>query len=485
MGNAAYKIAVIGGGITGLTAAYKLACARRSGAPIDELLLEAGPRLGGLIETGHLEGFTLEAGPDSFLTGKMEKTGLLAELGLEGQLIRSNDAARRTYILWHGCLEPLPDGLQFFVPTRLRSVATSKLIPFSSKAAILRDALGCAPAADPADESAASFVRRHLGEGVLQTIADPLLAGVYGGDSEVLSARAVLPSLVAMEQKSSSLVRGMMKTRKSAGQPGHLFTSLTPGLSELPRALAAKIEQMQDAPRSRILLNHSIEAIEVIDVPAGSNRPRYRVRIQEEGSLEVGVVIFALPAPACARLLRPLDAALADDLAGIPSTPAITVSVGYRPKPANLPSGFGFLIPRGEGRMLLACTFVHAKFSHRAPEGTALLRCFLGGAHHPEVLGWSDENIMARIGIELREILGITQPPLFHHIHRWPQALPQYRVGHIERVERIRHAKGRYPGLFLAGNAYQGVGIPDCIESAKRAVEEALQFAFTECGAEV
>lgn len=477
MANAARKIAVIGGGITGLTAAYKLACARRSGAAVDECLFESSSCLGGLIQTEHLEGFTLEAGPDSFLTTKMEKAGLLPDLDLESQLIRSNDASRRTYILRRGRLEPLPDGLQFFVPSRLRSIAASRLIPLSSKAAILRDALGRAPAASgPGDESAASFVRRHLGAGVLHAIADPLLAGVYGGESETLSAHAVLSSLVEMERQTGSLVRSMMKRRRSSAPSAPLFTSLKPGLGELPCALAARIHQMQDGPRSRVVLNCRVDGLGVRDLSESGQKLRYRLQMREGEEQEADVVILALPASACARLLRPLDGSLAEDLAGIPSTPALTVSIGYRTSPLRFPPGFGFLVPQTEGRALLACTFVHAKFSHRAPEGLALLRCFLGGARCPDALDWSDEEIMARVQRELSEILGLAEPPLFHRIHRRSQAMPQYLVGHVERVARIRQAMSRHPGIFLAGNAYQGVGIPDCIESAKRAVSEALEL---------
>lgn len=476
MEQAASKIAVVGGGITGLAAGYALARARQSGAPVDEFLFEAGPRLGGLIQTERLEGFTLEAGPDSFLTAKMEKTGLLPELGLESQVIASNDASRRTHILWRGRLEPLPDGLQFFVPTRLRSVISSRLIPFSSKLAILRDVMRRKPTGEEsADESAACFVRRHLGVGVLDAIADPLLAGVYGGDSEKLSARAVLPALVALEHQHGSLVRGMLKARRTPQPRQPLFTTLKPGLDELPRALAARL----DAPCSRILLNYPVETIELSSLGAasGASLTRYALRCSGGKSFDADAVILALPAPACARLLRPLDAALASDLTDIPYTPALTVAIGYQTKPTNLPVGFGFLVPRTEGRELLACTFVQAKFSHRAPEGSALLRCFLGGAHHPEVLGWSDSEIVAQVERELREILGITQQPIFHRIYRWPGAMPQYQVGHGERVRRIQQGIGRHPGIFLAGNAYQGVGIPDCIESAKRAAKEALEFS--------
>ncbi|MGH9400778.1 MAG: protoporphyrinogen oxidase, partial [Terriglobia bacterium] len=418
MAEPACKIAILGGGVTGLTAAYKIACARQAGAPVDEFLLEADSRLGGLIQTERMEGFSLEAGPDSFLTGKMEATGLLQELGLASQLTTSNDASRRTYILWRGRLEPLPEGLAFFVPTRLSAVISSRLIPLSSKLKILWDAAVGHKAAEAADESAADFVRRRLGAGVLHAIADPLLAGVYGGDSEKLSARAVLPALVALDRQNGSLVRGMLKAKRTAGPQQPVFTTIMQGLDELPRALAAKLDARAGPQNSRLRLNHRVEAIELNspDPAADARAARYTLRCDEGKTCAADAVIFALPAPVCARLLRPLDAALADELSGIPYTPAVTVAIGYRAKPANLPTGFGFLVPRAEGRKLLACTFVQAKFRHRAPEGSALLRCFLGGAHHREILDWSDGEIISQVERELREILGITQQPLFHRI---------------------------------------------------------------------
>lgn len=465
------KVVVIGGGITGLAAAYELARARQSGAPVCETVIESGARVGGLIHTEPVDGFTMEAGPDSFLSAKMARTGLLPALGLEGRCIASNDAARRTFIVWRGRLEPLPEGLQFFVPTRLRSVAASRLIPFSSKLAILRDFAGLARPASPlprGEESAADFVRRHLGEGVLKSIADPLLAGVYGGDSERLSAAAVLPSLVEIERKHGSLVRGILDMRKNAHSSGPLFSTPEGGLEDLPRALLKQIEMLQGA-HCRVRLRCPAISIEA----AGE---RYAVRCENGEALDADAVIFSLPAPVCARILRGLDAALADDLADIPYTPAVIVALGYPQAPA-LPPGFGFLIPRSENRALLACTWVHAKFNRRAPPGAALLRCFMGGAHHPEALEWSDEEILARARLELREIAGVAQPPAFHRVYRWPQAMPQYTLGHAGRIARIRAAASRHPGIFLAGNAYQGVGIPDCIESAQRAARDVLALA--------
>lgn len=465
------KVVVIGGGITGLAAAYELARARQSGAPVCEVLLESGARVGGLIHTEQVDGFTVEAGPDSFLSGKMKRTGLLAALGMEDRCIASNDAARRTWILWRGRLEPLPEGLQFFVPTRLSSVAASRLIPFSSKLAILRDFAGFArPASLPpgGEESAADFVRRHLGEGVLKSIADPLLAGVYGGDSEQLSAAAVLPSLVEIERKHGSLVRGMIKMRNTFRSSAPLFSSPQDGLEDLPRALRKQIELLQGA-NCRIRLQCSAASLE-------AQGERYSVRCENGETLDADAVILSLPAPACARILRELDAALADELAGIPYTPAVIVALGYAQAPA-LPPGFGFLVPRSENRALLACTMVHAKFSRRAPPGAALLRCFMGGAHHPEAVNLSDEELLARALRDLREIAGVEQPPAFHHIYRLPRAMPQYTLGHEMRAGVIRARASLHPGLFLAGNAYQGVGIPDCIASAQRAVQQALEYA--------
>lgn len=480
------RIAILGGGITGLTAAYTLGRARAAGAPVNEFLLEAGGRLGGLICTERVDGFTIEGGPDSFLTAKMDATGLCRELELEGELTGSNDAARQTYILRRGRLEPLPDGLALFVPARLGPAFRSRLIPWGSKLRILRDTLRCRPALSYAeDESVADFVRRHLGRGVLDWIADPLLTGVYGGDTETLSARALLPLFVSMEQRNGSLVRGMLKARKAPVPAKSIFTSLRGGLDQLPRALATKWESEWGLDRQRLWLHQRVEAIEA-QTGEASRSPgasRYLIRCQGNQSYEAEAIIMALPAPECARLVAPFDSGLSHELAAIAYAPAVTVALGYKSRPPGLPSGFGFLVPRREDRNLLACTFVHTKFPARAPEGAALLRCFLGGAHAASVVKWSDEDLLSMVLGEIRDILGIAKAPDLYRVSRWPGAMPQYLVGHQQRVAEIERGIRLHPGLFLAGNATHGVGIPDCMMSARSAAEEACEFAAQSCRA--
>ncbi|MGH9451763.1 MAG: protoporphyrinogen oxidase [Terriglobia bacterium] len=475
------RIAVLGGGITGLTGAYELARARAGGAPIDEFLLEAGDRLGGLIRTEQVEGFTIEAGPDSFLTAKREASNLCSELGLSASLTGSNDGLHRTFILHRGRLEPLPDGLMFFVPTRLAPALVSRLISLESKIAILRDAFRRRPAkprdSDP-DESVAAFVRRHLGSGVLQAIVDPLMAGVYGGDTEQLSAQVLLPRFVAMERERGSLVRGMLRAHHTApAEP--FFTTLKHGMAELPGALAARLDELSGSAAPRVFLNQHVETIQADTHESwGGSRPyRYTLRCQGGATYEADAILFALPASECSRLLASLSTPASRALGAIPSTPAVMVALAYPHTPAGLPPGFGFLVPPREGRTLVACTFVHAKFDHRAPAGSALLRCFLGGAQQPEAAGWSDERLISVIDRELREILGLTQLPAFRRIYRWPAAMPQYRVGHAERMVELERAVRERAGLFLAGNAFGGIGIPDCIRSGRSAAARVCEFA--------
>ncbi|MGH9395452.1 MAG: protoporphyrinogen oxidase [Terriglobia bacterium] len=480
------RIAILGGGITGLAAAHELARARQTGAPIDEFLLEAGERLGGLIQTEDVEGFTIEAGPDSFLTAKRGASDLCSELGLAASLTGSNDGSRRTLILHRGRLEPLPDGLMFFVPTRLVPALGSRLISFESKFAILRDALRRRPPVprnSDADESVASLVRRHLGNGVLEAIVDPLMAGVYGGDTEQLSARVLLPRFVAMEREWGSLVRGMLGAQKTASPAEPLFTTLKRGMAELPRALAARLEEVSGSADPRVFLSQSVESVEPVaassrpEAATGSRPFRYAIRCRGGRSYEADAIVFALPATECARLLAPVSAPASRALAAIPYTPAVVVALGYPRLPKGLPESFGFLVPPKEGRKLLACTFVHAKFANRAPAGSALLRCFLGGAHQPDAAMWSDEELVSVVDRELREILGIAHQPAFRRIYRWPAAMPQYLVGHEKRIAEIERSLSGHPGLFLAGNAYGGIGIPDCIGSGRRAARRACEFA--------
>ncbi len=470
----------MGGGISGLTAFYALAQARRDGAPVEEFLIEACDRAGGLIRTERAGDFVIEAGPDSFLTEKAAGIALAKELGLGDDLVGSCDEQRRTYILHRNRLVPLPAGLKLFVPQRLGPALTSPLFPFSSCIATLRERFLPVPGNEREDDEAvASFVRRHFGKGTLENIAAPLVAGIYGGDANQLSARSALPGLYGLQKQYGSLRRGVIKTSRNSEPARPLFTTLRGGMEQLVYGLVRSGSAGPGADRLRF--GQRVTEIR----PGGKASPplaqvgsgRYIIHCQDGSRFEVDAVILALPAYECARLLGPVDAGLADALSAIPYAPAATVALAYSGCSPPAPSGFGFLAPRNSGYRLLACTFVHHKFPSRAPRGSALFRCFYGGVQDAEAARLDDHDLAALAQRELRGILGITTLPAFSRVDRWPLAMPQYVVGHEERIKKISAAMNKHPGLYLAGNAYSGVGISDCVRTAREAVGRVLRFA--------
>ncbi len=460
------RIVVLGGGISGLTAAYYLAEARRAGAPLDYQLLEASARLGGALRTERIGGCMVEAGGDSMLTEKREALELCERVGLSGQLVGSLDAGRRTWLLHRGRLVALPEGFELLVPTRLGAVAQTPLLSLGDKFALATEMFrSFAP--PPEDESVARFVERHFSRGLLENIVDPLLAAIYGGDVEQLSASAALPWLATLERQHGSVVRGARALsahrRHNKAPRGPLFNTLRDGMESLARALEARLES------GRVFCGR--RAVELARTPEG-----YRIVLESGQSETADAVVLALPAYQSARLLRPLDAALAAALEGIPYSSSLIVALAYKQDGVRaLPGGFGFLVPAKEKRRLVACTFVHQKYPERAPEGTVLLRCFLGGMRDPAAMDFSDAETLAVVRRELKEILGITAEPLLARVYRWPRALAQYTVGHARRLETIRQRLGGHRGLFLCGNAYQGIGIPDCIRSGRTAAEECVR----------
>jgi oxygen-dependent protoporphyrinogen oxidase len=464
------RIAVIGAGISGLTAAYYLAHARRGGAPLEEYLFEASDRLGGVMRTEQIEGCLVEAGPDAFLTEKNEALVLCQRLGLVAQLIGSEDHQRRTLILRKGKLVPLPDGFEFMVPTRPLSVLGTPLLSLGDKLALAAEVLR-RPGPTPRDESVAAFVQRHFSRGLLESIVEPLLTAVYGGDASRLSVQSTLPRLAAMEKEHGSLIRAMrhaarQRKQQAGAQPGQpvvrppLFTTLRDGLETLVVALRMNLEEQ------RILCQRRLTAVK--EEPSGG----FRLHIEGAEDFHADAVILALPARETAHLLRELDADMARSLLDIHYSSSVIVALGYdaaRVKP--LPAGFGFLVPQKEGGRVRACSFVGHKFAGRVPPNRVLLRCFLGGMQDEAVLQSGDKELTATVRAELEGILGITAEPLFASAYRWPKAMAQYTVGHQQRLADIHARLSRHRGLFLAGNAYEGIGIPDCIRSGRLAAE--------------
>jgi oxygen-dependent protoporphyrinogen oxidase len=457
------RIAIIGGGISGLTAAFTLEEHRRAGIA-EYTLYESAPYLGGVLRTERIQDCIVEAGPDSFITEKPWAAGLCRTLGLGDQLIGSNDADRKTYILVRGQFIPLPDGLMFMVPTKILPTAFSPLFSWTTKLRIARELL-YPPRAAEADESVASLIERHYGKEMVDRLADPLLSGVYGGEAASLSVRAVLPRFAEIERAHGSLGRAMLTARKkSSNKPSPpLFTSLKNGMQQLVEALVPRLNQ------SSLLTNTQVESIQPEAggwaISSGSKSDRF------------DAVILAVPAHAAARLLTPCAHELSAELAGIGYSSSITVALGYdRNVRQSLPPGFGFLVPHSEGKRLLAATFVHNKFPHRAPDDRALLRCFFAGSNAENIWQLSGDAIVAVVRNELQQILGLRTTPLFARIYKWKSAMAQYGVGHLERLDRIERLCQQLPGLALAGNGYRGIGIPDCVRSGTEAAKQVLSI---------
>jgi oxygen-dependent protoporphyrinogen oxidase len=457
------RIAIIGGGISGLAAAFALE-EQRAGA-VEYTLYEASPRLGGVVRTEHVDGCIVEAGPDSFISEKPWAADLCRALGLGDQLIGSNDADRKTYILVRGRLIPMPDGLMFLVPTKILPTALSPLFSWRTKLRMAQEFLH-PPRPGNSDESVATMVERHYGSEMVDRLADPLLSGIYGGEAANLSVRAVLPRFAEMERTHGSLGRAMLAARKrirnnTKQPPPPLFTSVKSGMEHLVQSLVRCLNQ------ASLLTNSAVQSIQPQaggwTVSSGSTSEHY------------DAVIVALPAKAAAGLLANCSPELSSELAGIQYTSSITVGLGYDgPVRQSLPSGFGFLVPRSEGKRLLAATFVHNKFPHRAPADRALLRCFFGGSNAEDVWQLSDDAIIAIVRNELQQILGLRAMPLFARVYKWKSAMAQYGVGHLDRLDRIERLREQLPGLALAGNGYCGIGIPDCIRSGQEAAKQVL-----------
>ena len=457
------RIAIIGGGISGLAAAFALEERRRAGEALEFVVYESSPRFGGVLFTEQVEGCLIEAGPDSFLTEKPWAADLCRRLGIEDQLIGSNDADRKTYILVKGKLVPMPDGLMFMVPTQLSPAILSSLFSPATKLRVAREWWYPARGSN-GDESVAALVERHYGAEMVDRLADPLLAGVYGGEAAQLSVRAVLPRFVEMESKYGSLGRGMLAARKNVKRSlpaPSIFSSLKGGMQQLGEALVAKL------PAEALRANSPVQAVQRQD--------RGWVVSAGYASDQFDAVIVATPASAAAVLLEIASAELASELRAISYSSSVTVALGFDQNVrVALPPGFGFLVPRREGKRLLAATFVHNKFPHRAPKDIAVVRCFLGGSRDEQVLQLTDENILNIVRDELRQILGVKADPLFTRLYRWNGAMAQYTVGHLERLQRIEGLVKPLPGLALAGNAYRGIGVPDCIRSGEAAVQQVL-----------
>jgi oxygen-dependent protoporphyrinogen oxidase len=459
------RVVVVGGGIAGLAAAHRLVeLARDRGWVLDLVLLEAGDRLGGTIRTEEADGFLLEAGPDAFVSEKPWALALAERIGLGPRLQRTDDRYRRTYVVRRGRLHPLPEGFLLLAPTRLGPVLASPVFSWRGKLRMALDLVLPRRRGD-GDESLGSFVRRRLGREVLERVAQPLVGGIYTADPDRLSLAATMPRFRAIERDHRSLVLGLRRTVASreagaaSGARWSLFVTLAGGMEELVRALAARL------PAGAVRLGAAATAV----ARAG---PGWVVRTAGGASLAADGVVLAGPAPRMADVVRELDPTLAGLLAGIDYASSATVALAYPRTAVRHPlDGFGFVVPRVEGRPSIACTFSSVKYPGRAPAGQVLLRVFLGGACQPDLLDRDDAALVRLAHEDVAALLGIDRPPVLARLWRHPRSMPQYAVGHLDRVAALEARLASLEGLALAGGAYRGVGIPDCIRSGELAAE--------------
>jgi oxygen-dependent protoporphyrinogen oxidase len=462
------RIAIVGGGISGLTAAYIL---QRDYADTCEFtLFEASSRLGGIIETVHADGFTIECGPDSWVTEKPWAEQLARELGFAHELLPSNDRERRTYIARGGSLAALPDGMRMMVPTDLNAMLASPLFTELAKQAYIAEPTRAAELRQTAllnrgldaDESVAGFVRRHFGNEVADNVAGPLLAGVFGGDIEKLSARALLGPFVTMEAQHGSLITGMQQRDRTSRLP--VFTTLASGLGTLIDQLLQSLPIASIRLSCPVLAVHSLPARWIIETA--------------DGREHFDRVLITTPLDTTSQLLASLPSAEAKRAATLlPANAAsgLVVALGYKahtkPAPA-IPKGFGLLVaasPAGN-HSLLACTFLHQKFQGRAPEGATLLRAFFASSAADEISRHSDHEIAIIARNQLVDILGpLPEQADITIVRRWPRSLPQYEIGHLARMEEFRTCLSGLNGTAVAGNAIRGVGLPDLVCDATQA----------------
>jgi oxygen-dependent protoporphyrinogen oxidase len=472
------RVVVIGGGISGLAAAHRLIerSAEASTPQLEVLLLEGSSRLGGIITTRVHDGFLLETGPDSFISEKPEALELARRIGLEDRLIQTNNAHRRSFIVSGGRLLPVPEGFQLLAPSRLRPFFTSEIFSWPGKARMALELLLPRRASQngAADESLAEFVRRRLGEEALVRMAQPMVGGIYTADPEKLSLKATMPRFLEMERKHRSLIWAMWKNRRrvtreeargTSGARYSLFLSFDTGMQLLADTLAARL------PAGVLRLN-----VRVRQLSLDKEKRKWAIQLDEGEVIRADAVCLALPGYAAGALLGEVDEQLTAELKAIPYASTATINFGWRREQIPHPlDGFGFVVPFAERRAILACTFSSVKFKGRAPEGHALLRAFVGGALQPEMFALDAEEMTRRVLQDLRELLGIKEPPLFSVVEKWPRSMAQYMIGHLERVARIKQRVYALGTLQLSGNAYHGAGIPDCIRGGERAADEIIK----------
>lgn len=449
-------IIIIGGGITGLAAAFELAL-----RAVPFRLFEASPRAGGLILTEQVDGFTIEAGPDSVLAQKPAAIELCEALGLGPRLI-STTPPRTAYVLRDGRLHALPSPSVLGIPTTPRGIIGYDLLPWAARARLMAEPL--VPRRAPMDESVAAFFRRRFGAATVDLVAQPLLGGIHAGDVEQLSMRSLFPRFADAEARRGSVLRAFGRPGTSA-RPEGLFRSLSSGMGELVTALERRL------PAGAITYN---AAASQVARDAGGWRVTAGPHVATARA-----VILALPAPAAARLLAPIDAGAASLAGDVPYVSTASIALAWPRAAVRHPlEGSGFVVARRHNPLrITACTWVSSKWTGRAPGGSVLLRAFIGGAHDPGAVDLTDDALVGIASREIGEVLGIEGPAILSRVYRWRGAGAQHNVGQRARVAAIESALAAHPGLLVAGSGFRSVGIPDCIADGRAAAAAAAGYS--------
>lgn len=467
------RVAVVGGGIAGLSCAHRLTELDPS---IDVVVLEASERTGGILRSEVTpDGFVIEHGPDAILTEKPAALALARRVGLESEIVRTRESPRGAYVVCRGRLERVPEGFALVAPVDVAEFLRSPIVSWRGKVRAALD-LVLPRGPDRDDESLGDFVRRRFGAEVLERLAQPLAGGVYGADPDRLSLRATMPRFLDAERERRSVVLGLREKQKAraarSGSDGAvtaatgvrygLFISFRRGVQMLPDAVASRLGE-------RVRTRSRVEALE-------RTASGFRLAITGSAPVDADAVVLALPAVAIASLLRPHDAELASMLEAIPHGSAAATTFAW-PR-AQIPhplDAFGFVVPEIEARDVIASTWASVKWPGRAPDGMVLIRVFLGGPRHDEVVTWSDDALIAASLREMSRLMGITAPPSLTRVDRYVRAMPRYEVGHLRRVERIEERARTIPALALAGTAFRGVGVPDAVKGGETAAERIFE----------
>jgi oxygen-dependent protoporphyrinogen oxidase len=462
------RIVAIGGGIAGLAAAHRIVelNAGRS-SPIEIVLLEASSRIGGAIATEQVGDFLVEGGPDSFITEKPSALRLCERLGLAPRLVSTQSAFQKIHVVRGGKLEALPEGFFLLAPTRLWPFLQTPLFSWSGKLRIAAEIM--LPRGQSADESLGAFVRRRFGREALERVAQPLIGGIYASDPDRLSLNATMPRFHDMERQHGSVIRAMWSEQRrrarqresGSGARWSLFVTLAGGMYEMVEAMAKHF------PDGSLRLDASAVELKRTDTN------KWDIVLADGSVIAADGVVLAAPASQTASMLKSIAQDAASDLQQITYASTATVSFAYRSEDfPKQPDSFGFVVPAIERRKIVACTFSSLKYPGRAPRSHILLRAFVGGALQPELFDADDATMESNVRSELSRLLGVTAQPQFSRLWRHPNSMPQYHVGHPARVQRIESSLSSFSTLALAGSAYHGVGIADCVRTGEEAAEK-------------